>query len=91
MSATINLSSPATIGAKLDYKQLRTFSSSVLFEEHWINGKYDFEHAALYDLKLTNAAQKVMEDLERFHEQYGDYFICGFQHCYSVCAIVKYQ
>jgi hypothetical protein len=68
MSATINLSSPATIGAKLDYKQLRTFSSSALFEEHWIDGKYDFEHAALHDLKLTDAAQKVAEDPEKFRE-----------------------
>jgi hypothetical protein len=91
MSATINLSSPATIGAKLDYKQLRTFSSSALFEEHWIDGKYDFEQAALHDFKLTDAAQKAVEDPERFRERYGDYFICGFQRRYSVRALVKYE
>ena len=89
MSATINLGQPATVGAKFNYKHLSAFSSSSIMVEHWIDGKYDFEHVALHDLKLTPAAKEDSKDPHIFRERYGDYFIYGFQRCYAFRAIVR--
>jgi len=89
MSATINLGFPATLDAKLNYKDLNAFSSSSVMIEHRIDGEYAFEYILSGDLKLTPAAQNDVEDPDIFRKLHGDYFVCGYQRRYSFRAILN--
>jgi hypothetical protein len=88
-TATINLGSPAALGAKFGYASSGALSSSSFIIEYWIDGKYDFERATDHDLVLTSVAHKYVRDPVEFRKRYGDYFICGFQRRYNFHAIVK--
>ena len=56
--------------------------------EQYVYGEYHFETLNMDDLELTVGAQsKLQESPERFRDEYGDYFIVGYQRRFMFSAL----
>jgi hypothetical protein len=58
--------------------------------EERVEGSYAPQQVTQSDLKLTREAKECLrKNPGGFREQFGDYYICGFQRRYSFRAIVN--
>ena len=89
--ATVNSSSPVALSTSFDYLRSRALSSCSFMVEYKINGQYGFERPPRDKFALTPEAEQCLNDSQKFRDRYGDYFIYGFQRCYTFHTLVHYK
>ncbi|KAH9970157.1 hypothetical protein BJV74DRAFT_867423 [Russula compacta] len=86
---TINTHSPLILEASSSREIRRSDSETSFMIEHYISGEYPFEMLTTNELRLTNSARKLLEQSPRkFRDQYGDYFIAGYQRQFMFSALI---
>ena len=89
VQGTVNPSIPLKLGGSVATSSLDALSKSSFMLEHWAFGEYNFESLDVTELELTPAAQELLKDPDQFREQYGDYFIVGYQRRYHFHALLE--
>jgi hypothetical protein len=86
---TINTHSPLTLEASFAREMTRSDSKASFMIEQFAHGYYHFEKLNVNGLHLTDRAKSLLQrSPHKFRDEYGDYFIVGYQRRFVFSALV---
>jgi hypothetical protein len=86
---TINTHSPLTIEASFTRETTRSDSETSFMIEQFVHGSYHFERLKTGNLQLTDRAKSLLRrSPHKFRDEYGDYFIVGYQRRFMFSALI---
>ena len=86
---TINTHSPLTIMTSFARERTSSDSKTSLMIEQFVNGYYNFEKLKTDSLQLTDEAKSLLrQSPDKFRDEYGDYFIIGYQRHFMFSALI---
>jgi hypothetical protein len=86
---TINTHSPVTLEASFASERASRDSEASFMIEQYAHGEYYFDALEKDKLQLTDEAQSLLQSPGKFREQYGDYFIVGYQRRFTFSALFE--
>ncbi|KAH9970165.1 hypothetical protein BJV74DRAFT_263290 [Russula compacta] len=86
---TINTHSPLTLEASFARGTTRIDSKASFMIEQFVHGYYHFDNLKTGNLRLTHRAKSLLQrSPHRFRDEYGDYFIVGYQRRFTFSALI---
>ncbi|KAH9970161.1 hypothetical protein BJV74DRAFT_263254 [Russula compacta] len=87
---TINTYSPLTLKASFARETTRSDFKASFMIEQLVHGHYHFEVLETGNLQLTDRAKSILQrSPHRFRDEYGDYFIVGYQRRFMFSALIE--
>jgi hypothetical protein len=80
------------VEASFSREMTRSQLESSFFIEQYVHGEYHFETLDMDDLELTDSARSLLQEApDKFRDEYGDYFIVGYQRRFMFSALIGCQ
>ena len=88
--APFNTHFPLAIEASFARETTRSNFETGFMIEQYVHGYYHFEVLNMDDLQLTDRAESLLQvSPDKFREEYGDYFIVGYQRRFMFSALIE--